>query len=172
MALTQVPASMLSQPLTIGTAQATTSGGAKDFTGIPSWAKRITVAFANMSTNGTSVPMVQIGAASFETSGYASSASVAAASNSTAAATNTSGFLLVSGTQGGNSFSGTLTLVLVDPATNTWAGSLTAGLTSGTGGGFSGGGSKALSGALQRLRLTTVNGTDAFDAGVVNILYE
>ena len=141
MALTQVPASMLSQPLTSGTAQSTASGGSKDFTGIPAWAKRITVAFANVSTNGTSVPMVQLGATSFETSGYASSAAVAAASNSTAATTNASGFLLVSGTQGGNSFSGALTLVLVDPATNTWIASLTAALTSGTGGGFSGGGS-------------------------------
>jgi hypothetical protein len=30
----------------------------------------------------------------------------------------------------------------------------------------------ALGGVLDRVRLTTVNGTDTFDAGTVNILYE
>jgi hypothetical protein len=30
----------------------------------------------------------------------------------------------------------------------------------------------SLSGALDRIRLTTVNGTDTFDAGSVNIIYE
>ena len=29
-----------------------------------------------------------------------------------------------------------------------------------------------LSGALDRVRVTTVNGTDTFDAGSINILYE
>jgi hypothetical protein len=30
----------------------------------------------------------------------------------------------------------------------------------------------ALASALDRVRITTVNGTDTFDAGTVNILYE
>ena len=34
------------------------------------------------------------------------------------------------------------------------------------------GGSVTLGGTLDRLRITTVNGTDAYDAGTVNILYE
>jgi hypothetical protein len=34
------------------------------------------------------------------------------------------------------------------------------------------GGRKTLSGTLDRVRLTTVNGTDTFDAGSVNIMYE
>lgn len=38
--------------------------------------------------------------------------------------------------------------------------------------GVCGGGDVALTGSLDRLRLTTANGTDAFDAGSVNILYE
>jgi hypothetical protein len=33
-------------------------------------------------------------------------------------------------------------------------------------------GSKTLSGTLDRVRITTVNGTDTFDAGSINILYE
>ena len=35
-----------------------------------------------------------------------------------------------------------------------------------------GGGSVTLSGALDRVVLTTVGGTDTFDAGSVNIIYE
>jgi hypothetical protein len=34
------------------------------------------------------------------------------------------------------------------------------------------GGTVTLSGTLDRVRITTVNGTDTFDAGTVNILYE
>jgi hypothetical protein len=33
-------------------------------------------------------------------------------------------------------------------------------------------GGVALGGALDRVRITTVNGTDTFDAGSINILYE
>ncbi len=34
------------------------------------------------------------------------------------------------------------------------------------------GGSKTLSDTLTQVRITTVNGTDTFDAGTINILYE
>jgi hypothetical protein len=34
------------------------------------------------------------------------------------------------------------------------------------------GGGKSLSATLDRVRITTVNGTDTFDAGSINILYE
>jgi hypothetical protein len=37
---------------------------------------------------------------------------------------------------------------------------------------YVGAGDKVLSGTLDRIRLTTSNGTDTFDAGSVNILYE
>jgi hypothetical protein len=33
-------------------------------------------------------------------------------------------------------------------------------------------GNVILSGTLDRVRITTVNGTDTFDAGSINILYE
>ncbi len=33
-------------------------------------------------------------------------------------------------------------------------------------------GGKTLSAILDRIRLTTVNGTDTFDAGQINIMYE
>jgi hypothetical protein len=37
---------------------------------------------------------------------------------------------------------------------------------------FSSSGTKSLSATLDRIRITTVNGTDTFDAGSINILYE
>jgi hypothetical protein len=37
---------------------------------------------------------------------------------------------------------------------------------------MNGGGSVTLSGTLDRVRITTVGGTDTFDAGSINILYE
>lgn len=49
------------------------------------------------------------------------------------------------------------------------AGSVT---TTNGGTSFFAGNSPALAGALDRVRITTVNGTDTFDAGSVNILYE
>ena len=65
-----VVSAMGSSILTSGTAQASTSGTAIDFTGIPSWAKRITVMFNGVSTNGTSNPQIQLGSGSPTTSGY------------------------------------------------------------------------------------------------------
>jgi hypothetical protein len=56
--------------MVLETAQASTSGTSVDFTGIPSWVKKITVMFTGVSTNGSSAVIVQIGAGSFTTSGY------------------------------------------------------------------------------------------------------
>lgn len=164
----------LSQVMTLATAQATTSGTSKDFTGIPSWVKRITVMFNGISTNaaGSALPLIQLGdSGGIETTGYSASVAIAIAANTTGASSSTAGFPLVSSMAAATTFSGTLTLCLVDAATNTWVGSLASASTN-VAGGYSGGGVKALSGTLDRIRLTTANGTDTFDAGSVNILYE
>jgi hypothetical protein len=55
-------------------------------------------------------------------------------------------------------------------SSNTWACSLT--VTTYSAGMTTGAGYIALSGTLDRVRVTTVNGTDTFDAGSINILYE
>ena len=63
----------MAQKLTLATAQNTTSGTAIDFTGIPSWAKQITIAFDGVSTTGVNGYLVQIGTSGgIETTGYAS----------------------------------------------------------------------------------------------------
>ena len=58
-----------------GTAQNSTSGTAIDFTGIPSWVKRVTVMFAGVSTSGTSPILLRLGTSGgIEITGYASTA--------------------------------------------------------------------------------------------------
>jgi hypothetical protein len=49
----------------------------------------------------------------------------------------------------------------------TFAGNVYSGASSASCGGL-----KSLSGVLDRIRITTVNGTDTFDAGSINIMYE
>jgi hypothetical protein len=155
--------------ITSGTAVASTSGTSIDFTSIPSWVKRITVMFNGVSTNGTSNPIIQIGAGSIETTGYLSGLGFAGASPS-AAGPITVG-LVCGGSVAANLHYGNITLALI--GSNTWVYSLVGYLNlSGTVFGISAGGSKALGGTLDRVRITTVNGTDTFDAGSINILYE
>ena len=63
------------------TAQASTSGTSIDFTGIPSWAKKITVMFNGVSTSGASFPQIQLGSSTFTVSGYTSAFSDITGSN-------------------------------------------------------------------------------------------
>ena len=155
----------LAQPITLATSQATTSGTSKDFTGIPSWVKRITVIFKDVSSNGTSAFNVQVGAGSVQTTGYSSGAW---ASTSTTLTANNGFIASIGGAAFG--FSGILTIALV--GANTWVASGLSTITTTANTGYQSVGSVVLSGALDRLRFTTFNGTDIFDAGSINILYE
>jgi len=161
----QVTPAKLSQPLTIGTAVATTSGTSHDFTGIPSWVKRITVIFNGVSTNGSTNLLIQVGAGSFVTSGYVSTASI----NSTNV-TATAGFLATASIINTNVLSGSV--VLAHIGSNTWVISASFGSSVGTVGVQVSTGVLAVGGTLDRLRLTTVSGSEVFDAGSINILYE
>ena len=148
--------------ITSGTAVASTSGTSIDFTGIPSWVKRITVMFNGVSTNGSSNTQIQIGSGSFVTTGYVSTVGGAGT------ATATTGFVNGIGYVASDSRSGAITLSLL--GSNIWVASGV--ITSATAPEYSAGNSPALGGTLDRIRITTVNGTDTFDAGSVNILYE
>lgn len=152
-------------PLVSGTA-VTATGTSIDFTGIPSWVKRITVMFSGVSTNGASFPIVQLGSTTFTTSGYASSGG-----NRAAETTPTTGLIAVyaNATVGSYAWSGQI--IITNITSNTWVSSFVMG--SGTYVPCWGAGtSPNLSGVLDRIRITTVNGTDTFDAGSVNIMYE
>jgi hypothetical protein len=152
--------------ITSGTAVASTSGTSIDFTSIPSWVKRVTVMFSAVSTNGSSNLQIQIGAGSVTTSGYTSSAWTANTSNS---GTVTTGYILTATNAAATTFYGNITISSF--GSNTWIESHSLG---GSTSGYNsvGGGTIALGGTLDRVRITTVNGTDTFDAGSINILYE
>ena len=155
--------------ITSGTAVASTSGTRIDFTSIPSWVKRITVMFNGVSTNGTSNILIQIGAGSITATGYSGSGSVIGGS-SASSANYTTGFGLT-GAFASYDYSGNLVICLQDISTNTWTANGFFGSSTITANWFTSG-KKSLSGTLDRVRITTVNGTDTFDAGSINILYE
>lgn len=151
-----------------GTAQNSTSGTSIDFTGIPAGTKRITVMFNGVSTNGSSNLQVQIGSGSITTSGYLSSAALPNNGGATAGATYTSGFGIPFASAS-NALLGHMTVTSL--GSNVYVSSHCIS-TSTSGAASVGGGNVTLSGAIDRVRITTVNGTDAFDAGSINILYE
>jgi hypothetical protein len=159
--------------ITRGTAVATTSGTAIDFTNIPSWVKRITVMFSGVSTSGSSQILVQVGAGSTTTTGY-TTVGVGFASTPTysLAAATTTGFIFQDGMAAFVVVSGAM--YISSFGSNLWVSNAV--VNRGTNGATSyagfGAGNVTLSGTLDRVRLTTVNGTDTFDAGSVNILYE
>ena len=153
--------------ITSGTAQASTSGTSIDFTGIPSGVKRITVMFNGVSIQGSN-PLIQLGAGSVTTSGYVSSGGNIENNVTPQAGSSTAGLIL-----GEISLSAALIsghMVITNVSGNIWVSS-SYGKTSTTRC-FIGGGNVTLSGTLDRVRITTVNGTDTFDAGSINILYE
>ena len=162
-----VVSSMASSVITSGTAQNSTSGTSIDFTSIPSWVKRITVMFNGVSTSGSSNYLVQVGSGSVTTTGYLSAYFQASGTNSVA--NSTVGFQINNGTGAGNIEHGHV--VITQVSGNNWTASGTLGESDTTRMQFLAG-SIALGGTLDRVRITTVNGTDTFDAGSINILYE
>lgn len=153
----------------LGTKVASTSGTSIDFTSIPTWVTRIEINFFGVSTSGTSGVMVQTGdSGGIETSGYLGTASNTAGGGSTTATLFTTGFGICGTTQATSVIHGTLTLTLEDPAAFTWIASGSVGFSDSASTSHSGG-SKSTSAALDRVRITTVGGSDTFDAGAINI---
>jgi|APGre2960657373_1045057.scaffolds.fasta_scaffold14374_4 hypothetical protein len=151
---------------TLATAVATTSGTSIDYTGLPAWVKKITVSFQGVSTNSTSLWLLQLGTSGgVTTSGYLGRARDLASTTSAYSA----GFTLLTDSSAGAILHGLIHVVTL--GSNNFAMS---GILSRSDGAniYISGGSIALGGVLDRVRLTTVNGTDVFDAGSVNILYE
>jgi hypothetical protein len=151
--------------ITSGTA-VTASGTQVNFTDIPSWVKRITVMFSGVSTNGSSLVQLQLGTSG----GIQTTTYLGSGSTSTTQSTMTTGFY-IGGGAAASLMNGTFTIALLESSNGTWAGMGIA-CVSNVGQLNLGSGSKVLSGTLDRIRITTVNGTDTFDAGSINILYE
>lgn len=152
-----------------GTAVATTSGTSITFSSIPSWVKRITFIFNEFSTNGSAHYLVQIGSGSATTTGYVSTGSSCNQASATGGTNSTNGFVVRNATGAGGSTSGIMTIVNVSGTT--WISSHTF-KSATTEVGWGAGSSPAIGAAIDRVVLTTTNGTDTFDAGSVNIIYE
>jgi len=154
-------------PVVSGTAVASTSGTSIDFTSIPSWVKRITVMFSGVSTNGTSNYLIQLGdSGGIETTGY----SATSTNQSGSVASYTTGFG-VNNASASVFLHGNFTFTLISASSFLW--SMTGAISIGAGGGsYYVAGSKALSDTLDRVRITTETGTNTFDAGTINILWE
>jgi hypothetical protein len=150
-----------------GTAVASTSGTSIDFTGIPSWVKRITVMFSGVSTSGTSPIQIQLGTGSttYTTSGYLGSCSTGGGT----ASTMTAGFTVSNSHGASDILNGFATIQNLSG--NNWVENSVLGRSDTSGVRF-GGGSLDLAATLTAIRVTTINGTDTFDAGSINILYE
>ena len=142
---------------------ATTSGTLFDFTGIPSFVKRITVVFDKVSLSGSDDIIVQIGdSGGVETTGYLSNSATGDSTSESAV-----GFVVrLAGA--GRDVRGTMVLVRADA--NDWIESHSVYQASNIA--TQGGGSKTLSaGPLTQVRLTRT-GTDTFDLGQATLFYE
>jgi hypothetical protein len=149
--------------ITASTTQASTSGTAINFTGIPSWVQKVTVNYYNVSTNGSSQLLFRLGTSSgVETTGYLGSVAVPAITSTSSSV----GFPTVFATAA-NTRQGSMVFTLV--GSNVWAGigmmsdGTAVALISGT---------KPLAGTLDRVQIVPANGTDTFDLGSINIQYE
>jgi hypothetical protein len=150
--------------------QATTSGSTITFSSIPSWAKKISIMFDGVSTDGTGGLTIQIGdAGGLENTGYASTSAKLTDSAAVSVSSATTAFALNTGGNAGNLVSGTVVLTLQDAASFTWAlhGTLT--VITGSTCSVVAAGAKALSAALTQLAIAT---GDTFDAGAISIMYE
>ena len=157
-----------------GTSVATTSGTTVPFTGIPSWVKRITMLLNEVSISGTDSFMVQIGSGSYVATGYVGYFGYLSGTNLVGSAVGTTtGFFVGAFAVSTQTLSGTI--ILNNITGNIWSYTSTSVRNSGTaaqnGVTTSVYAPLSLSGALDRIQLT-VSGTNTFDAGSVNILYE
>jgi len=163
-----VVSSMASSVLTSATAQASTSGTSIDFTGIPSWVKRVTVMFSGVGTSGTNNYIIQLGygaTPTYVTSGYLGSAT-------TQGGTSTSfstGLMFNNSPSATDAYSGIATITNITG--NAWTMTSMIGNTVNNNMRYGAGNVSTVS-VLTAVRITTVGSTDTFDAGTINIMYE
>lgn len=141
------------------------------FTSIPSWVTKITISVANLSTSGTSIPLIQIGdSGGYETSGYVGTAATIV-STGTTSANISNGFAFVPSWGASTVAHGVYKLTLLDFSTNLWVCEGGVGYSN-TDGLSTTRGSKTLSATLDRVRIIMANGTDTFDGStIINVNY-
>lgn len=155
-----------------GTVSGTITVVGVDFYNIPSTAKRITVMFSQVSTSGTSPLTLRLGTSGgVVATGYlgGSGGIIAAAGSSVA---STTGFRLGGNYAANLSWEGAVTLTLLNPSTNLWVANGSLFSDAGTVQIYMNAGTVTLSGVATTVRITSDGGTDTFDAGSINIMWE
>ena len=150
------------------------SGTSVDFTGIPSWVKRITVMFNGVSTNGTSPIIIKLGTSSgIVNSGYATFGTMLGVGALASIFRDDCISIMFTVPDGGAVYGQSIITKLSD-SVYTSSGSMYLSGFDGTDsiGNVTGGTQSSLSETLDRIRITTANGTDVFDAGIINLLVE
>ena len=164
---TLVPATGTLAPLIADTAK-TASGSSVDFTGIPSWVKRITVTMTDISFAAGGNARIRLGTSSgLVSTGYTTTNTVLQATPAVSLGSITDGLASVPTSAAATVVTGQF--IIVNITGNTWQSSgfvsrLADNITVMTTGYI------ALSGTLDRLSLVAT--TSTFDAGTINILYE
>ena len=159
------PAALRGGMIAYTAAQILSSGTEADFS-VPSWAKRITILLTGVSTNGTSnlrVRILDTTGSPVVTTGYAGSAVGLSASAGFSSLQFSAGFDMPDNSSAANSRVAMLTLAKLDDGGYTWVLSGTFGSSDTTRSGVMTGWN-TLSAPLAGVRITTVNGTDAFDS--------
>lgn len=152
--------------LTRGTSQASTSGSAIDFTGIPSTARIITVAFQNVSKSGGDQLIVQLGTSSGPTtSGYDSGAGFTGSGSGLYERTD--GFVI--GGEADTAYEVIGIMHIFNLSGNLWVASHST--YNGQSWCSVGGGRVTLGDACDRVRIRP-SGSNTFDGGSINIFYE
>lgn len=159
--------------ITRGTSVATTSGTSIDFTSIPSGVNEVVLMFDSLSTNGTSPIIFRIGdSGGIEATGYDTNTTAISTAAITPFNVTTGLYLSWSTTAATETYNGMVRLRLLDSATNLWSMDTIVCKPTGSSYQIFSAGTKALSGTLDRVRVTTVGGSATFDAGTMNIQYQ
>ena len=162
-----VMSTMASSVLTSGTSQSA-SGATVSFTGIPSWAKRISIILNGVATVSTGIPAIRAGAGSYEATGYSGVTSKIGATSVDSAASASTSWDLMNTTSSSIVLTGKLEITLLSANVYTITGQLQYASTSTvlvTG-------VKTFSGPITQLQLRMQTGADTFNAGSINIMYE
>ncbi len=158
------------KPIVSGTVQVATGAANIDFTGIPNWVKKITVMVRGISTTGASHYIIRLGTSGgYVATNYLGSSTNFGGAGTGSAEAHTTGFGFSGDIIAGSIYTGIL--VIVNMTDTVWVASGSGCFTDSPYSSTSGGAVDA-GGVVTSIRLTTVNGTDLFDAGSINILYE
>ncbi len=154
----------------LGTPLTTTSGNTAGFTSIPSWVKRITFNINQVSASSLATIQLQIGdSGGYESSGYNGGFFWATTSVGSGDAQALTTGIFAAGAAASDVSDGTIMLTLLNSSTNLWCWQGAIWTNGSTDTGYACSGSKALTGTLDRIQLTS---NQTLDLGSVNILYE